>query len=198
MCDCRLQWIYELRNRTKNMNLKQSLEQIECTLFNEKDKTIQPIVNNDLTLNGRHYQQRTASSGSTYYHHSSHLNKKNLYPTSNEFISSGISSDDTEQGTEYYDDEAPLHGNGNQIDGQQHRRRSAGNVVELFTLKAESLPCPEELTAPTELPMSRESIDAGAGSTRGGFFFSTNAGVPAKTISSLLVPLSYLVYVFYA
>lgn len=179
------------------MILKQSLEQIECTLFNEKDKPMQPILNNDLTLNGRRYQQRT-SAGNTFYQHTSHTNQKNIYPISNDFMSSGVSADDTEQGTEYYDDEAPLHGNGNQIDGQQHRRRSAGNVVELFTLKAENLPCPEELTAPTELPMSRESIDAGAGSTRGGFFFSTNGVSVVTASSSLIVPLSYLVYVFYA
>lgn len=117
-------------------------------------------------------------------------------------MSSGVSSDDTEQGTgiEYYDDEAILHGNDkeNHVEGAQtHRRRAAGNVVELFKLKTEDLPCPEELTAPTELPMSRESIDAGAGSARGGFFFSNN-GVSPVTTSYLVLVISNLVYAFNA
>lgn len=112
-------------------------------------------------------------------------------------MSSGIPSDDTEQGTgiEYYDDEAALHGSDKEE--QQHKRRAAGNVVELFHLKAEDLPCPEELTAPTELPMSRESIDAGAGSARGGFFFSNNSVSPV-TASYLVLVISYLVYAFNA
>ena len=30
ICDCRLAWIFDLKNRTKNFELKYSLEEIEC------------------------------------------------------------------------------------------------------------------------------------------------------------------------
>lgn len=32
ICDCRLAWIFDLKNRTRNFELKYSLEEIECTM----------------------------------------------------------------------------------------------------------------------------------------------------------------------
>lgn len=50
ICECRLRWIFELHNQTKNRELKQSLERITCML----EHTHQ--VNNDNTLNDPRYQ----------------------------------------------------------------------------------------------------------------------------------------------
>lgn len=32
ICDCRLAWIFDLKNRTRNFELKYSLEEVECTM----------------------------------------------------------------------------------------------------------------------------------------------------------------------
>lgn len=50
ICECRLRWIFDLHNQTKNRELKQSLERITCTL----EHTHQVI--NDNTLNDPRYQ----------------------------------------------------------------------------------------------------------------------------------------------
>lgn len=50
ICECRLRWIFDLHNQTKNKDLKHSLERITCTL----EHTHQPI--NDNTLNDPRYQ----------------------------------------------------------------------------------------------------------------------------------------------
>ncbi|XP_031639754.1 uncharacterized protein LOC116351754, partial [Contarinia nasturtii] len=50
ICECRLRWIYDLHNQTKNRELKQSLERITCML----EHTHQVI--NDNTLNDPRYQ----------------------------------------------------------------------------------------------------------------------------------------------
>ncbi|XP_017127384.1 connectin [Drosophila elegans] len=36
ICDCRLQWIFELRNRTRHLQLRDSLEELQCTLQEPK------------------------------------------------------------------------------------------------------------------------------------------------------------------
>lgn len=50
ICDCRLRWIFDLHNQTKNRELKQSLERITCTL-----EHTHPVIN-DNTLNDPRYQ----------------------------------------------------------------------------------------------------------------------------------------------
>lgn len=50
ICECRLRWIFDLHNQTKNRELKQSLERITCTLEHT------PHVINDNSLNDPRYQ----------------------------------------------------------------------------------------------------------------------------------------------
>lgn len=50
ICDCRLRWIFDLYNQTKNRDLKHSLERVKCTLESTHH------VINDNTLNDPRYQ----------------------------------------------------------------------------------------------------------------------------------------------
>lgn len=102
ICDCRLSWLIELKNQTKNDELRQSLEDIECLLKKSKDS----------------------------------------FQKTSKILHNAIERppQDAEDETEYYDDEPD------------------GKTCQLMKLKPSSLPCPEEASDPTELPLSRESI----------------------------------------
>ncbi|XP_036337713.1 connectin [Rhagoletis pomonella] len=51
VCDCRLQWIFELKNRTRFMQLRDSLEDFVCTLHDPKvSNFIEPVPNHILDL----------------------------------------------------------------------------------------------------------------------------------------------------
>ncbi|XP_055840843.1 connectin [Episyrphus balteatus] len=252
ICDCRLQWIFDLRNKTRNINLKESLEEIVCTLYDDKKNNMPQgllnIDNNDvLMMNAIRGDRPAIGTGSSSIvqpgitkqhrqqyrrHHQQQQNQQSsldLYPhqkqshsalvagiggssssissSGNEFgnrnrASAASSSSSLEQpGREYYVNEAPyvfdndatnaddgIAGNPNIDDDHddddddlntdnaigihrsrqlqqpqqhqpvQHDARGVGRVVELLKLRAETLPCPEELSDPTELPLSRESI----------------------------------------
>lgn len=81
ICECRLRWIFDLHNQTKNRELKQSLERITCTLehthqvindntlndpryqihFETNPRHVQPLdfdVHNDLSVPSNHLEQR--------------------------------------------------------------------------------------------------------------------------------------------
>lgn len=102
ICDCRLSWLIELKNQTKNDELRQSLEDIECLLKKSKDS----------------FQKTSKISHNAIER----------------------PPQDAEDETEYYDDEPD------------------GKTCQLMKLKPSGLPCPEEASDPTELPLSRESI----------------------------------------
>lgn len=102
ICDCRLSWLIELKNQTKNDDLRLSLEEIECLLKKPKD----------------------------------------AFQKTSKILHNAIDRppQDAEDETEYYDDEPD------------------GKTIQLMKLKSSNLPCPEEASDPTELPLSRESI----------------------------------------
>lgn len=102
ICDCRLSWLIELKNQTKNDELRTSLDDIECLLKKPKD-----------------HIQKT----SKIFHNAIEQPPQQA-----------------EDEPEYYDDEPD------------------GKTVHLMTLKTANMPCPEEASDPTELPLSRESI----------------------------------------
>lgn len=81
ICECRLRWIFDLYNQTKNRELKQTLERVKCTLehshqvindntmndpryqihFETNPRHIQPLdfdVHNDLSVPSSHLEQR--------------------------------------------------------------------------------------------------------------------------------------------
>lgn len=102
ICDCRLSWLIELENQTKNDELRKSLGDIECLLKKPKDP----------------FQKTSKISHNAIER----------------------PPQDAEDETEYYDDEPD------------------GKTIPLLKLKSSTLPCPEEASDPTELPLSRESI----------------------------------------
>lgn len=115
VCDCRLAWVYDLSNRTRNENLKEKLHAIECTLgkkslFGETQPgQFPPAVPQDS---------------------SSFLD--------NEFDEEGDYIEDAAQDNESTVEEKP-------------------EIVNLFRLGKDHLPCPEELVGPTDGPNPRES-----------------------------------------
>ncbi|XP_053696116.1 connectin-like, partial [Sabethes cyaneus] len=112
ICDCRLAWIYDLSNRTRNENLKENLHAIECTLGKQN-----------------------------YYNSVSQQTQANLdnsFPE-NEFDEEG----------DYIEDAA--------LDNESTVQDTKPEIVSLFKLGKEQLPCPEELVGPTDGPNPRES-----------------------------------------
>ncbi|XP_029727810.1 connectin-like [Aedes albopictus] len=45
ICDCRLSWVYDLNNRTRNEDLRESLNKIECTMGNKNSYNSNPRQN---------------------------------------------------------------------------------------------------------------------------------------------------------
>lgn len=111
VCDCRLAWVYDLSNRTRNENLREKLHAIECTLGRSDGGTAQ--------------QQQQQDSSATSFMDA-------------EFDDEGDYIEDAAQDNESTVEEKP-------------------EVVNLFRLGKEHLPCPEELVGPTDGPNPRES-----------------------------------------
>lgn len=113
VCDCRLNWIYDLRNRTKNIDLRRSLDRMTCTL----DKLLYEQAKHTRSNNKFNFDHRV-------------YNDDNLDNYDNEL--------------NVFDDlQKSIEGNA---------------MIELRKINVEHLPCTEELSDPTELPLSRESI----------------------------------------
>ncbi|XP_059621071.1 connectin-like [Phlebotomus argentipes] len=112
VCDCRLMWIYDLKNRTTNHELARSLKEVDCMLYD-----------------------------------------RNSVP---EEIFSNTVKEKNDRNGDYYDDA----GYDNQGDTFAFEQRDidVGRKVQVLDFGAENLPCPEELSDPTEVPLSRESI----------------------------------------
>lgn len=125
-----MSWLFELKNQTKNDDLKLALEEIECLLKKPKDpfhKTNE-IFNNAI-------ERQTAS----------------------------------EDEAEYYDDEPD------------------GKTFHLMNLKVANLPCPEEMSDPTELPLSKESISFDMSLVKVFASSANNLRVSVLTFSVLLI-----------
>lgn len=105
LCDCRLKWVFELKKKTKNEDLRQSLQRIEC-----------------------------------YYDDISH-GMTNTFENSLKARPNGPNDNGD------YNEEQAFDGDLN-----------AGNVIQLLRFEEPQLPCPQRLSDPTELPLSRESI----------------------------------------
>lgn len=104
--------MYNLRNTTKNTDLRRSLEKMVCTL----DKLL--------------YEQVKHTRSNNKFNSNQHVYNDDLDNYENELRT----SDDLQKS----------------IDGN--------DMIELRTIKVENLPCTEDISDPTELPLSRESI----------------------------------------
>ncbi|GAB0094812.1 Connectin [Sergentomyia squamirostris] len=112
-CDCRLFWIFDLKNRTKNDELRRSLQDVECVLY-DRNAVPEEIFSNAV-------KEKIDRIPGDYYDDAGYDNQ----------------------------DESVVFENKDIDDGQR---------VQLLRFGAENLPCPQELSDPTEVPLSRESI----------------------------------------
>ncbi|XP_037719431.1 connectin [Drosophila subpulchrella] len=238
ICDCRLQWIFELKNRTRHLQLRDSLEDLHCTLQEPKlSHFVDPVpsaILDELNVGGFTAIGSNSASmggvgnsvvGSSYSglsslddsrKHSAGRSRQALRGQ-RQFASNaenGVESKrrkrqedlkkdlaavaPTHKRYDYYDDNnggmslghgldlddnLNLHKQGfygaglpavvgghNDVDVLMTSHSAAGDDldiltnkksinIKLFLLKPEMLPCHDELSDPTELPLSRDLMD---------------------------------------
>nr|XP_036671181.1 connectin [Drosophila suzukii]XP_036671182.1 connectin [Drosophila suzukii] len=238
ICDCRLQWIFELKNRTRHLQLRDSLEDLHCTLQEPKlSHFVDPVpssILDELNVGGFTAIGSNSASmggvgnsvvGSSYSglsslddsrKHSAGRSRQALRGQ-RQFASNaenGVESkrrkrqedlkkdlaavapthkrydyfDDNNEGMSLghgldLDDNLNLHKQGfygaglptvvgghNDVDVLMTSHSAAGDDldiltnkksinIKLFLLKPEMLPCHDELSDPTELPLSRDLMD---------------------------------------
>lgn len=135
ICDCRLRWIFDLRRKTKNEDLRQSLQRIEC--FYEGG------IHGNADLLG----------------HAHGLGGGGVAAAGGAADGSGTNNNLLQDPTLFQRPNGP-NDNGEYIDetGYENQLSNNDNVVQLLRFNEEQLPCSQRLTDPTELPLSRESI----------------------------------------
>ncbi|ETN65252.1 hypothetical protein AND_002983 [Anopheles darlingi] len=162
ICDCRLLWLFDLRNSTKNDVLRQALQQIEC-LHDFKGisliyggPALPPAPPNQLLPNHlKDYGRGPAHEliiDHDYYDETGghHRPPKPSVAIQKKFSSARSAGDATGGGA----------GVGAAAAADGDKATDAGlQTVKLMSLRKDTiLPCPKELDEPTELPLSRESI----------------------------------------
>uniref|UniRef100_A0A182QPK5 LRRCT domain-containing protein n=1 Tax=Anopheles farauti TaxID=69004 RepID=A0A182QPK5_9DIPT len=140
LCDCRLLWLFDLRNNTKNEDLRYTLQHIEC-LYDMKGSYGTPsLTHNQLKEYGVRSpaQHETFPVDDDYYDDTGHRKPGVLLQKK---YSASRSAADAGQSAPSVQDKSHLQ------------------LITLMKLRKETiLPCPKELDEPTELPLSRESI----------------------------------------
>uniref|UniRef100_A0A182UD95 Reticulon/nogo receptor n=1 Tax=Anopheles melas TaxID=34690 RepID=A0A182UD95_9DIPT len=134
LCDCRLLWLFDLRNNTKNEDLRQALQQVEC-LYDIKGIYGPPaLAHGQPKEYGRSQPHDTVVFDEEYYDDTGHR-KPGVVLQQKKYGPSRAGPD-----------------GGGPDKGQLQ-------PVTLMKLRKDTiLPCPKELDEPTELPLSRESI----------------------------------------
>ncbi|XP_050449403.1 connectin [Cataglyphis hispanica] len=165
ICDCKLAWIWGLRNETKNMKLRDALEELTC--FLESSNTTQKINNEGLGKN----QPEIA---------------KEYSPGISKDDSNEYNEDDSSYNDEIDDENSSSNSNFDKISDRKCCRK------HLFELKPEELPCPEisrEDLMASEQPSSRHE-NARVGSSGSSWFSSGSISIQAG--QSILATLSLL------
>ncbi|TGZ48788.1 connectin [Temnothorax longispinosus] len=168
ICDCKLAWIWGLRNETKNTELRSALEELTC--FLESNNATQKINNEDL---GRNQPPKISNE---------YVND-NLRGDNNE-------DDDEAENDEYYDES--FDENSTNYHNKNNRDGKKCCMKNLFELKLEELPCPElsrEDLMASEQPSSRHE-NARVGSSGSSWFSSGSTSVQAGQsvlVASLLL-----------
>ncbi|KAL0134122.1 hypothetical protein PUN28_001166 [Cardiocondyla obscurior] len=149
ICDCKLAWIWGLRNETKNTKLRDALEELTC--FLESNNATQKINSEDL---GRNHPLAIPDE---YDDNSRDGNNED---------------DDEGENSDYYDESDE---NSSNFHIKSNREVKKCCTKHLFELKPEELPCPElsrEDLMASEQPSSRhENARVGSGSS----WFSSGA-----------------------
>ncbi|XP_017883786.2 uncharacterized protein LOC108627193 [Ceratina calcarata] len=163
ICDCKLAWIWGLRNETKNTKLRDSLEQLTC--FLEGNNTALKINNEVLEWNEQQLEIARNSEESW----GENLRDGGVQDAGDAYM------DDEYDDAEDYDDSSSNSDSQPKIlmvEGKSHYVRN------LLDLKLEELPCPEpsrEDLMASEQPSSRHE-NARVGSS-GSIWFSSSSRV---------------------
>uniref|UniRef100_A0A1A9WLG0 Uncharacterized protein n=1 Tax=Glossina brevipalpis TaxID=37001 RepID=A0A1A9WLG0_9MUSC len=157
ICDCRLQWLYELKNRTRHQQLRESLEEFVCTLQEPHlYNFIEPVPTHILDLlNVGGLGGLTGISNDQFVMNTA-SNRKRTSKT-RPLISNQRRNTNNQQ----HDNDVLIANHENQVDNVDILpKQPLGFKVRLFILKPGLLPCHDELSDPTELPLSRDLMDA--------------------------------------
>lgn len=206
--------MFDVRNRTKNSNLRNTLEKVACqlqsTANNDDDPTATNTVVHHFAPVQRQRLQHQQQQPQQYREHSfgGHQHQHQQHP----YLEDMSGENDLthpqnmhKQHHQHHHKATAQHGfdmvGGGSIAGGGSELAAAGSsgsihhqhhhLVNLMQLGAERLPCPGELAGPTELPLSRESI-AGldlrwlSGGMRSSASKLTMTAVPATTTMILL------------
>ncbi|XP_029678267.1 connectin-like [Formica exsecta] len=168
ICDCKLAWIWGLRNETKNTKLRDALEELTC--FLESNNATQKFNNEGLGKNQPSEIAKEYFSG-------------NSRDDDNEYSEADDSSYNDE------DDDKNSSSNSNLYDKINNKKCCKKH---LFELKPEELPCPEvsrEDLMASEQPSSRHE-NARVGSSGSSWFSSGSISIQAG--QSVLATLSLL------
>lgn len=178
-CDCKLAWIWGLRNETKNTKLRDALEELTC--FLESNNATQKINSEDLGRNQPRYIP-------------------NKYVNNNSRADNNEDDDEAENDdyTEYDEDDEKEKENENSHFRSKSTDSTDSNKCckkHLFELKPEELPCPqlsrEDLMA-SEQPSSRhENARASGSSWFSSGSISVQAGQSVLVASLLLLSILF-------
>ncbi|XP_043513220.1 uncharacterized protein LOC122530385, partial [Frieseomelitta varia] len=181
ICDCKLAWIWGLRNETKNVKLRESLEELTC--FLESNNATLKINNENLEWN----EALEIARNSEEYRAGS-------------LRDGSIEDDDAYLGDEYESRDGYEDSSSNS-DFQPKMQMVEGKlcyVKNLFELKLEELPCPEpsrEDLMASEQPSSRHE-NARVGSS-GSIWSSSSPNIVRLDLSVLLYSLLLLLSVLF-
>lgn len=174
ICDCKLQWIWGLRNETKNIKLREVLEELTCFLEskNASLKSVKDAERNSALAIARNPDEYTID------------NMKEGNRGNNDYLDDATNYEDSYDDSDSKEVEK-MPTKMEIIDGK------VGYMKHLFELKPEDLPCPEpsrEDLMASEQPSSRHA-NAAVGSA-GIFFFSSGK---IHYVSQSVLALSFLV-----
>uniref|UniRef100_A0A1A9VAK2 Uncharacterized protein n=1 Tax=Glossina austeni TaxID=7395 RepID=A0A1A9VAK2_GLOAU len=175
ICDCRLQWLYELKNRTRHQQLRDSLEEFVCTLQEPHlYNFIEPVPTHILDLLNIGGLGGLSGISSDKFVMNVANNRKRMSKTrpilsnqrrntNNQVDGQMQLTDDHLEGHKHaqHDNDVLNANHENQVDNiDMLPKQPLGFKVRLFILKPALLPCHDELSDPTELPLSRDLMDA--------------------------------------
>nr|XP_029727844.1 connectin-like [Aedes albopictus] len=170
MCDCRLLWLFDLHNATKNDHLRYTLQQIECTIEpnNNRGPVPHSIQNQLIDYSRPHDILGYDDSGADYEdphrippapygdHQLIHRVGSSSGSSSYQFPATSNGYAAAKRQDHHYDRSI---GPPPAVSQQPSKTINGKPLVTLMNLRKEDFPpCTKELDEPTELPLSRESI----------------------------------------
>lgn len=179
-CDCRLAWIWGLRNETNNTRLKESLEELTCFLETNNATTRQSTDNTQDEKQSQALALEVPQNQEEYV-----ADNMGDYPVSPDEYLQG---DEAEAYYDYEDDPGESVSNSNAQPTFAVVEGKTGYVRHLFQLKVEELPCPDgqDLMA-SEQPSSHQEATLVGSSSGSMFSISSSSETPSLSHFALLI-----------